>query len=288
MSTYKQVVAAPPASPPRYGLLVAANVIDDGERWQGGVEWAPEACTGGALSSFSCAGDGALVNAPNVATAEADPVFVQGWDRCSTLGWAARDFEGRARRMLEATQSYFLAGELWSGSVRDADTLDNPALVDATCYLSDDGAPASIVTAFRWLEEALGVKQLGRRGMIHCTQGALDAAHSAFLLEQAGQLWLTANGTIVVADAGYSGNCPSGKMTGLTTQWAYATSMVQVRLGPIEIIPGSLAEARARAQATNRATNLIELYAERPALIQMDPCTLCAVEIDLPRVPGGV
>ncbi len=102
----RQTIEAPPALPPLYSLLQAATVIEDQERWQGGVQWAPEQVGGGDVVAIHCAGspDGKTDwHNPEVNTA--DPFVVYAEDHCSTFGFEARDYEGRSRRQLLATRS---------------------------------------------------------------------------------------------------------------------------------------------------------------------------------------
>ncbi len=97
----------------------------------------------------------------------------------------------------------------------------------------------------------------GGRGMMHVTPQTLDMMLAARLIYQAGQKWLTALGTIVVADAGYAVHPDLGLV------YAYGTPMVQVRLSPVNI-PMTMREA------TDRALNFVRFYAEQLALIQVD------------------
>lgn len=286
----KQAIDAVPAQPPRYGLLVAASVIADETRWEiGGVAWSPEGCNGGGVMTVDCGSTEQLVIDNNPANAEADPFGVWAGDKCSTFGFKARDYEGRARRLLAATESFHIAHELWTGDLSVAEGLDNEPLASAGADTVTAAASAvDVVTAFGLLDGALAACGAGRRGMLHVTPQVLLHARSQYLVELSGQQWITPLGTIVVADAGYDGSGPNGENPG-TTQWAYATSMVQVRLSPIDVVPGSFADAVARAQAVDRSVNTVELRAERLALVQWDACCHFAAQIDL-DVPltGGV
>lgn len=261
----RQVIDAPPAQPPLYSLLQAAEIVsDNGTRWQQGVVWAPEQVSGGGVVGVDCHGgapDGKQSTAnPMVNTA--DPFTVYAEDHCSTLGFEGRDYEGRARRQLLAVQSAKIANEFQLGTLRDSEGLDNVALVDGTEVTP---MSPSIEVAIGALEAALADKFSGARCMIHVTPQTLVAMMAKYLIYQSGQRWLTAPGNVVVADAGYvAETAPEGAV------FAYGTSMVQVRLSPVAIIPGSFQDAFARAQMTDRAVNLIRIYAERLALVQFD------------------
>lgn len=278
--TSKETVGPIPAAPPRYSLLQIA-LAESQDRWQGGIEWTPESCTRGQGLGLECDGSTAdieAVTSPSLHTA--DPFVVAASDRCSTIGFAARDYEGRARRILAAQQSRLIANEFWNGTIRDAKSLDNTALVDANCDLTC-GDPASVVTAFGLLEEALAQYLGGRPGMLHVSPSVFTHAKAAFLFDLVGQVWRTPMGNAVVCDAGYLlANGPGGGTDLSTSQWAYATGEVRVFIGEVLVVPGPLPEAV--AAATDRATNTLTLYAERLALIQWDDCCHCAAEIDLP------
>jgi hypothetical protein len=264
--TQLQTIQAPPALPPRYSLLTAATVVEDGERWQAGVQWSPEQSLAVDAVALECEGDAPdLESSSSSEIATAHPFVVQGIDSCSTFGWAARDYEGRARRMLEAQQSRQVAKEFWAGAIATASGNGDVFLADDPIEVTSSAV--SPLVAFGDLEAALaGVA--GKRGMIHCTPQVLMHAVASNALVQVGPLWLTPFGTIVVADEGYDGSAPDGTPAG-ASQYAYASTMVQVRLSPVDIIPGSLADAR--AWATDRATNLTVIRTVRLALIQWEP-----------------
>lgn len=280
----KNAVPAPPATPPRYSLLVAATAVDDSaSRWEiGGITWAPEQCAGGGVAAVDCLGNTAALNVPsNPANAEADPFLVWAGDKCSAIGYQARDYEGRARRLLEATQSARVAAEFWSGDLSAAESLDNTPLADVSADTVTT-AEQDVVKVFGLLEGALADCGDGRRGMIHVTPQVLLHARSQYIVESAGQLWVTPLGTIVVADAGYDGTGPNGEPA-TATQWAYATSMVQVRLSSIVVTPENFAEA------FDRSVNTVEYRVGRLALVQWDQCCHFAAEVDIATAAiGGV
>jgi hypothetical protein len=252
----RQAINAPPAQPPIYSLLVAADLVNDSVRWQQGVEWAPEQISGGGITTVDCHGASPFgkPRSANPIRNTADPFVVFAEDHCSTIGFEARDYEGRARRQLAATQSAFIAHELQHGLVAgNSGGFDNVSLVDGVEVTP--GGPADVALAS--LEQALAETFAGARCMIHVTEQTLVVLAKNFLVYKEGQKWLTHPGNIVVADAGYD------EESGGTT-FMYGTSMVQVRLSPVDVLPGEF------AQAVDKATNLVTLYAERLALVQFD------------------
>lgn len=253
-----RVIDAPPAQPPVYSLLTAADEIKDGVDWYAGITWRPEQIHGGGTAGLECVapeaelGDAAVV--PPIQTAA--PFVVWAEDHCSTLtgSKAFLEYEARARRQLLATQSYYIAQEFQQGTLRDSFGLPNVALVDATEVVSP-GDPLGCLAA---LEETIGVLFNGRRSMIHMSPQLLTLLHASNTLIRAGQKWLTPQGSIVVSDAGYT---PEG-----STIYMYATAMVGYRLGEIDV-PATWGDGLGFLDYT---TNDVKLYAQREALVQVD------------------
>lgn len=316
----KQVITPPPAQGPRYGLLFVAQQIlselkifhapkgpglaegqaapdaaDDDVRWTLGIKWSPEQVLGGGALAITCLGNTAesgddLPDNPGLTTA--DPFVVWAAEKCSTLGWKGRDFEGRARRQLEGTQSFRVAHELWTGELAQAGDLDNEWLTHDPAILP--GAAQTPHLALGLVEQALGAFLGGRRGMIHVSEQVLVELVRNGAVQLNGQLWLSPMGNFVVADAGYPGTGPDD--AGSANQWIYGTPIVTYRLDEMLLIPGSFADARTMAQATNLEINSIELRAERAALLAWEwniPVDdtgkhgVVAAETDLPAFTFG-
>lgn len=288
-------ITAPPAAQPRYSLLVAANAngTTTGERWENGVVWTPEACAAGDLAPAWCGVNPERQPPAQPGRAIADPFYVWSADQCSAQGFAARDWEGRARRALEATQSFQVARELWTGQHTLAELAASrtdqasPFLAD-TSMVVDSNLPAARAIAV--LEQLAMACSQGRRLMIHVPIVVLaEAQEDGYVLRDTGGVLTTAMGSIVVADAGYPGTGPTGPEGDRTpdnsTMWIYATSIVQVRLGEVEPLPKTLADAYGASQALNRPTNHIVVWAQRLALYQLDPCCRIALSTDLPALP---
>lgn len=271
----RQAIEAPPATPPLYSLLQAADVIDPAdERWQQGVEWAPEQVFGGGAVAVDCFGsspDG-KPSADNPMLNTADPFAVFAEDHCTTLV-QRRDYEGRARRQLAAVQSAFIAREFQLGEIRTAEGLDNVALIDAI-EVGPGGGSGPVEEQIGILEAAMAAAYAGALGMIHVTTQTLVAMKAKNLIEFQGQKWRTPPGNIVVADAGYVAESPNFGV------FAYGTKLVRVYLSGVDV-PADVFES------TDRATNLTTLIAERLAMVvvdhtKTDPADLFfKVEVDL-------
>lgn len=253
MAQGRQAINAIPAAPPVYGLLVAADTVDLDARWQAGVEWAPENIGGGQIGVVACGGTASVSPTDNAETQTADPVLLFATDRCSAFGFEARDYEGRARRQLLATQSFMLAREFQLGTLRDADSLGNVALVDATHV---GPAPASVLNATAIIESAIGEVLQGRRAMIHVSPQIFTLMKANQDISLQGQRWVTPQGSIVCSDAGYTVE-EDGHL------FMYATGLPIVTLGEV-IVPMEM------RTALDRTVNTIEFYAERLGLIRLD------------------
>lgn len=281
------VVPSPPAMPPRYGLIAAAAIPDDDARWEFGATWEPEACGGAGSGPWDCAPlDPRNDDRTTPGTVVSWPILLWGTDTCSTLGGRGRDWQGRARRLLEATQSAQLARELWAGEITQATqagTDESPYLADADVVVLNAGTGLGVNDALALLEQAAGECSSGRRQMLHMAPQVLATAlgDGSSYIARDGALLTTALGSIVVADAGYPGTNPDAD-AGDGNHWIFSSSLVQVRLGAVEVKPSSLDDARELAAVTDRPVNTLVAWAERTALYQLDPCCRFAVQTDVP------
>lgn len=281
----RNAIVAPPAQPPRYGLIAAAPVVEDAEwRWGEGFTFDPEACAPGGREAIDCGSFAdALDPVRGPANVDGDPFVVWAGDECSTFGYGARDWQGRARRALAAIESFELANELWTGDLRDAETLSNVALTD----LTSDRLTAAAVSpqdALGMIEQALGVCGKGRRGMVHVSPQVLTelVGGGGGPVTQQGGVYLTPMGHLVVADAGYDGSGPGGAAAG-STQFIYGTSMVSLRLGPVEVVGGP------NSMGVDVSNNRMTTLAFRPVAYVWDECCHVAAEVDVavPAIGGA-
>lgn len=264
----KQAVEAPQATEPRYSLLFAASEIKNLDvDWEHGMKWAPETTLGGGVVGVTCDGSTAAMNAAatNPAITTSDPFVVWAEDHCTTAGWQSRDFEGRARRQLEATQSFRIAKELWLGTQAQAQTLDNDWLTNDPKVVT--GAAAAPMEALGLVEQGVGAMLGGRRAMIHVSPEVLTELVTNEAIQMNGQLWLTAMGNIVVADAGYPGTGPDSG-AGSTHQWIYGTPEIAYHLGPIAV--PQLNDGGAIVQQMLRTINDIVVRAVREVILMWD------------------
>jgi hypothetical protein len=282
-------ITAPPATPARYSLLTAAgaNGVSGGTDWQIGVTWLPESCGGSHLSKASEAVQAERTPGARTEAVHSSPFYVWAEDNATATPVTQRDWQGRARRRLEATQSFQIARELWTGAfTTSTETADerSPFLADTT-QVAD--VQASGQTAIG-IAEALAMEQSeGRRIMIHVPIPVLEdtMADGSYVMRDTGGVLTTAMGSIVVADAGYDGSAPELYDGASDGMWVYTSTLVQVRLDAIELLPASLANALGIAQALGRPRNDMMVLAQRLALYVLDPCARIAVSTDVPVLP---
>lgn len=276
-----QPIPAPLAEPPRPGsgaLLPTLGrlVTEVTEDRQVGFAVNPENCGASGVEAL----DPCAVVATRTISENAE--MVQAWafnawagDKCAP--WElGRDWRGRARRQLAASLSYQVAAELWTGASAAAMSAPNRSLASVDSDVLTAGA-TSPTDALAVLEYGLGDCMHGARGVIHATRHAATYWAQLGLLRREGNQLLTFLDTIVVADAGYDGSGPDGQAAQDGSQWAYATGIPIVRLGPERTIP----DGDDVGAALNRSTNLIEYRAERRAAVGWDGCCHLAAELDL-------
>lgn len=269
-------VAAPPARPPRFGLIAAAPEIQDGTRWENGYVFNPEGCVDGGVFDGSCSPQDLDFSGcrDNI---ETDPFVVWAGIKRSTAGMDLDEYRARARRQLEATQSFHLAREFWTGELAQLGGLEGQRL-------TGDPAGTDVVTlsvgpteALACLEQYLGDCAAGQQGMIHATRQVVTYWVEKYLVTRQGGQLVTAFDTIVVPDAGYTGSAPDRSNPVDGSVWAYATGIVTVRLGSVQTSPP---EGDMNA-LFNISSNDVAMMAWRLAAVSHDGCCLGAAEIDL-------
>jgi len=294
MAARYRTVDAAPSRPPRYSLLVAAAIIDDDHRFDEGIRWLPEWVGDGHVSAIDPSTGNTAARASSIAAIPAeltaDPILLWAGEKASTLGSFGRDYVGRVRRKLAATESFQAAKELWDGAVgTPAGATQQYFTSLASDRLTAVGTPVPVGTAFADLEAGLAAGLAGQRGMIHTTPQVLSLAYQARVVVDAGTagqpLWLTPMGHVVVADAGYSGDGPAGEVASTASQWVMATAMVSVRLGPISMKPRDAA----LLEAVDYANNDVVVLADRPCVLQWDENVHYAAEVNvgIPLIGGA-
>lgn len=285
-------VIAPQLAAPRTGLLATArdatvNRLEESTstpssdanptpRWENGFAWDPENGCGDIGIYDPCDLTAGMSDSENPDIRSYDPVAIWAGDDCTSKG--VRDREARARRRLLAGQSKKLAQELWNGALAIASGFPNAYLseLDASNTVTDGSV--SEANGLACLEQALADCSISGTGMIHVTPGLMTHLYAARLVERFGNVFRTANDTLVVADAGYTGEGPNGVPPVDGSVWAYATDLVYVRLGAVFTSPTSVSNG---AMDQSPPDNSLHYRAERLAAVTFDGCCLLAAEFDI-------
>lgn len=280
-----QPITPPPNRQPTTGLLAVANrPTDVPDEWVGGFGYDPEACGDALLLSIECGTGSDKTPEANPASVEYAPAAIVYADACSTLS-RGRDGAGRAARGLLQYESKALERLLWTGVATGDDTTDErPHLADgrATVLGGSGVTPLALVIGLALLDQALTECLGGVQGMVHVTPLALSHAVPATWAVRDGNRWLTPNGHLIVAGAGYTGGGPRPTVGGAlpaapdllagvpANQWAYGTPYVNVLLSP----PTSQTDV-------DRAVNTERTIKERAGAAFYGACCQYAVQLDL-------
>lgn len=259
------------------GGIISAGASTIDARWGNGIVFSPTTCADATIFDPCTAGAAALANANNrPAAREYDPFVVNSWDRCSTFGFRAAEYEARARQMMAARESKAIAREFWTGALNAANPhlADNPNVTTIGTALSPHNAVAELSQAI--------ADGNGGIGMIHVRPRLLEILVTKNGLRWENGQWYTARGVKVVADDGYPGTGPNaqaitGEPAGPVVEWAFATDLVEVHRGPVKVFapPDTY-------QSVAHATNDEVVRAQRLAAPIWNGCVLAAVSISTP------
>lgn len=211
---------------------------------------------------------------------------------CDAQSSVARDLPGVAQRGLEAGTSKGMEQVFWSGIANSG----NFSLVGSTPNVQGDAftgvsgvlnasattAPVGLSPdrAIATLTQFLGACGLGSRGMIQAPPFVVQLWGGLGHLDKDGERLVTeSRGDIVVPGAGYPGTGPTGNPAAVptsTAMWAYATGMVEYRLGDIDLVSDQIAEVLERKQ------NVVTWTAERMVAVTNDGCCTAGVLIAIP------
>lgn len=285
MTTMPRSGSQPPRRlPPVLTLIAASRTLlgdttpDTGAavRWEGGgVSFRPLPCASFEPFLSDCSPTDPL-EAERASSLDWDPLTVWAASECTTGSTTDPEETARARDLLLVDQHRQLEREFWRGDQVQAATPDAPNL-----WLAQDGVvnelsqDAPLVYALAALQEALGSGSAGGsgcgRGMIHATVQTAALWFAANAIRREGGLLLDVFDNVIVPGVGYDGSSPAGAVdaTG-ETAWAYATGLVDSRLGEIST-RGSV----------DRATNDQAVIAQRQVIAYWDGCCHYGVNVNL-------
>lgn len=206
----------------------------------------------------------------------------------------------KVRAQLAWGESKALEHELWTGEAGQASGYQNMSLiypdagqVDELAILNPGYVPASqtpsqavavdLITGLSLLGQALANHGNGQRGMIHVTPQVAEIAAAGGLWEEdtrgGGSVLRTkGRGDLLVVGSGYPGTGPGGDTPAANHVWLHATGLVQIRLGPVDILPakGDFIHA-----VTRTSNSTITHIAERTAAVYWDGLDYASVLVDL-------
>lgn len=273
----------PPLLPPRVSLLTSADLVSGPDRWEGGHSYNPETCEYAHLDTICPTPDAYGMAASDCDPVEINPFFIYAIDKSSTFNRKTRDFYGRASRNLLASEAFLIEQEFMSNTLG----LPNPYVLDpANTFTVTTTGPLAPWHALAQVEQAASQMFLGERVMIHVRPHILIELAAATLIRREGNLWLTPMDSIVVPGRGYPGTGPNGEPVTDGSEWMYATGRVEIRRGPIVMLPEQIELTPENPNgvpqsAINRQTNDIAIAAQRTVSVSFNThCGIIAAEVD--------
>lgn len=267
------LVPPPPATVPPHSLIRAADTTRDADPdWQKGLQYLPEA-PGGYVAAGYCSTAEDDHTRPLAEVVDYEPFEVRFIDPCeTTFGYRGQDVTDRLRRIADASESYAIAREMWTGDLGRAAGSPNVALADSPTVLNG-GVAVSPKRGLGLLEEAVGDQLMGQQAFIHVARAARPYLWE---LEQVGNLLFTKIGNAIVCDAGYPGSAPVGTAAPpADVAWIYASGQVVVRRSELMFF------AVEDAQVIDTTTNTRRRQASKLAAATFDPATVFAVPVTL-------
>lgn len=236
-------IDAPPLTPRALSLVTAGidalhpNDPTNGD-WVKGFTYAPEnSAQPGEVRDVcdtSTVDPNSWTNAPVVSY---DPFLILAADKCSSFGFTARDYVGRALRLLDYVTPNQLELEFWKGTLAQAKGYPNRYLADANVVdvTPVTGTAVSRIRGTELLEQAMANCGAGQQAYIHMQPE--NAGQLGQFTRRVGNLMLSPIDSIIVPGVGYPGTGPGGVTATAGTTWMFATGPVRIRLGDPMIFP---------------------------------------------------
>lgn len=272
---FTQVAAQRATAVKAANLMASAIVGDDTSHWQEGFVWRSELCPTFVVVD-PCVDEVAEPPAPTDGLVYYQPQGFRVTDVCTTRN-VGFDID-RVRRMVDATTSFAIAQELWTGTATQANPYDTPTGdTDITnAYLTGPTAEvigatvADPMEALGLLEERARQAAAGQQVFLHVPTRITTQLGAQ--LRRVGNVVYTQTDAVVVADPGYPGTGPGGESGTAPGVWCYATGPVVVRTDDIQTITDA-------AVTLDRRTNRRQVWAQRMFAATFDPCAHFALQI---------
>lgn len=297
MALFRQPLMSAPPAPPAQSLLTSAlrpNDVDPdgnpfGRRWEEGFRWLPRACPH-IKGGNECGADATVTyrTAGGSTVREHQPVWLTTANQCKSAMMNDFAFQKQvAIDALIASEPNAAEQELWEGTLARAAHTAGDLSYDNNLWLTKyqvatdltGGTAVSVSRGIALLEAFLAATGTGGPGMLHVPVQAVPGTPT---LRNEGPRLMTVRNTVVVPGVGYTGKGPATAANGAPTTpaagttWIYCTGMVTYRQGDIMVTPDEV------GQALNRATNTIDIVAQRPSAATWDLCAVGAVLVTLP------
>lgn len=295
---FQLVQQGPRFTPLRFGLLSAAQIVDDADvHWEQGVKFQPDVCgPDRSISSFCIAGGPATGTPSKTPTATgagssaAEPYTVYAYTDCSPVGWGdgLEDMVARATRHLDAGEGRAVEKVFWTGTpdggpvvhphlAHNADVFATPEgphtlQLQSAATVVGGGTPVDPLLALAVLEGALG-ECYGGEGVIHIPRRAGALLAEKGVIEAQGPQMRTKLGTIVAMHAFGSRMGPDHTTPAAGIGWFYGTGAVQIRRSKVK--PQGLRPA----DFVGRTDNSTVYVVERTYVHDWDCCHL-AVQVN--------
>jgi subtilisin family serine protease len=265
----------------RYGFgLFSVAIMPAPEadpHWRCGVEYEPYACDQARVEGDRCATPQPDKEVDDgVPLVTGSPFTVYDGYLCRLPGRPSEaEIHDRATQALELGEQRAVEEVFWTGTAGNTPHLADPSAVVLNATPTPTAADAlNIVAGVAALETYLGAHYSGV-GILHMPRGAATLLSREGVIFRERTALRTLLGTGVAAGGGYAVNVgPDGTEAPDGTAWIYATGAVVIRRGEIIINPDTV------AAALNRATNEVEILAERQYVITSE-CVLAAVLVSI-------
>jgi len=256
------------------------------DRWVNSFDFLPE--IDGPADGYPTCGSGfsdALRSCPEHGVRAAFMVAMD--DTRSTLGYKASDAQQRVQRGLAAHECWRVENQWWTGSIDST----QPHLTAVDPYYPVGPAAVGVRESLAALEGAIGEKDAGQ-GVICCTpylmnywasRGGVPFRYDGSPSTPGGarRIW-TPNGNLIIPGYGFDGSAPIDQtdppvpLRYAKQQWAFATDMVYLLRGTVEVLP----EGYEEMSPAIVQDNVITWRAYRPWGIYSNGALRAAVLVD--------
>lgn len=269
----RHAVSAIPGEPLPHGLLGSCarveDVPEDRVHELMGIDWLALGCCPVLDWVDPCLSDESPGESPGQAEKEfcrptvehADPITIYAGAECSAPGWSWAEAREHARASLELGEQQALEAAVWR------------QLAERAVDLTPEAGPVSVAQGVAALEGCLG-ESYGGRGVLHIPTGVAALLGCCNILRESEPGLQTWAGNCAVIGAGYSreNTGPDGEPAEPGTAWLYISGPVEIRRGPVVMVPDE------HRQAVNTRTNDLRVLAERTYVVGTT-CTVCAIQV---------